>query len=224
MNIDVTTNARDVSRDLVRVFEDQVPYSAARAVRATALDFQKAQRAHQREIFTVRRPTFVDRAVKIREWPTKAKPEAEVAIDPPGGSARADILTKFEEETRKAPISASRLAVPHTDVPKTGAGIVRANFRPGRFAFREVGRTAAGGIMSRGEQRTFSVRKPDGTGFIAQRVNRSGQSRLRTLYIFEPEVPIRPELHFEANAERTVRDRFEVHFAQEFNRAIGTAR
>lgn len=224
MRIKVDTNAADVAGLLRRIFHDQVPFATSSAINTTAKQFQKAQRAHQRRVFEVRRPTFMDRAVKIRPFASKRKLEAVVSIDPPGGAARSDIITKFEQDRRKAPRSGSRLAIPTHDVPKTAAGIVRKPFRPASLELKEIGRTRSGGKLSRGKKRTFAVREPGGRGFIAQRIGRRGSGKTRLLFVFEPEVPIRPELHFHRNAQRTVSTRFPSNFATAFDKAVRGAR
>ncbi|MEQ9569057.1 MAG: hypothetical protein RLN75_02615 [Longimicrobiales bacterium] len=78
--------------------------------------------------------------------------------------------------------------------------------------------------MAIGDKRTVSIFEPGGRGVILQRVGRGKSSRLKRLYLFVPDVPIEPELDFEDNARRVVRDEFDGHFAEAFDRAVRTAR
>lgn len=91
--------------------------------------------------------------------------------------------------------------------------------RPAAFNFEPHG-----GDVAIGDKRTISIQSPGGRGVILRRVGRGRNSRLRRLYFFVPDVPIEPELDFEANARRVVDDRFEGHFEFAFDRAVRTAR
>lgn len=57
MTLDNTTQA---SAFVQAVWRDQIPFATASAINAVAKGGQDVQRAHQREVFTVRRPRFVD--------------------------------------------------------------------------------------------------------------------------------------------------------------------
>ncbi|MHC5059306.1 MAG: hypothetical protein ACYTKD_32025, partial [Planctomycetota bacterium] len=64
MNIELDTNAAQVSRTLRFLFAEQLPFATSKAINDTAKDAQKAQRAGMARRFTVRRPTFVFRSIK----------------------------------------------------------------------------------------------------------------------------------------------------------------
>jgi len=249
MDIIVKTNAKEVSDSLRSMFQDQIPFATSQALNRTALDFQKVQRSHQRMIFVVRRPTWVDRAVKITQFSKKALLEAIIAVAPPG--ERADILAKFEEDTKKTPLSGRSVAVPTRYVPKTPAGIIRKGWRPsdllGGAKTGSSHKALPGGGMllgnevTRGQKRTFLIRKPDGSGTLFMRIEEEAAARkkkagadgvrrhlkdkeLVPLYQFVPSVGIEPELNFEENAQDTVQRRFEENFAAAFNAAVEGAR
>ncbi len=183
------------------------------AINDTAKDVQRVQRAHQRQVFTVRRPRWVDLAVKIKPRATKSKLEAKVSIDPPGGQKRADIITKFEPGGIKRPRDGGHIAIP-VQAKRTKAGVVSRRSRPKSFKFKRVGRSI------RGERRTFVVPHVG----IFQRVGRRRRSRVRLLYLFKHSVPIAPILDFIGNAERTVKRFFERNYSKAFERAVKTAR
>lgn len=226
LTIEVDMDVEGVSRWARHVHEDQLPFAISRAINWVALDFQEAQREHMESIFTVRRPRFVLRAVKIKPFARKNRLWARVQIDPPGGRARADILTKFETERFKVPFSGSRIAIPTEHVARTPTGVIRKRHRISEFDLQPVG----GQVFSRksrvavGERRTVSIQRPGGRGMLFQRQGRGGASELVPLYIYRPRVEIEPELNFVANARRTVRRRWEDAFFRSFSAAVRTAR
>lgn len=189
----------------------QLPFATARAINATAKDFQRFQRMHMENVFTVRRKSFVRRAVKIKPFARKTSLEAIVSIDLPGG--RSDILAKFEVGGRKTARDGGSVAVPIA-VRKTKAGIVSRRQRPRSFNFRRVGRSW------RGDRRTFLIPR---TG-IFQRHGPRGASSIRLLYRFASGVNIPRTLRFVANARKVVPKVFPGHFRTALRDAIRTAR
>ncbi|HWK90243.1 MAG TPA: hypothetical protein VNP72_09615, partial [Longimicrobium sp.] len=148
MNVDVRTNAPQVARAM-RENARQAAFALSRAINETAKDFQQAQREHQRSAFTVRRPAFVDNAVKIKPFATKSSLTARISIDPPGGRARADILTQHEHGGIKRPRGKS-IAIPK-EVGTNKAGIVTKGQRPRVLDFKQHG---SGNVM-KGAKRTI---------------------------------------------------------------------
>jgi len=229
MTLEIRTDTAQVSAFMRNLFHDQLPFVAAQAVNATALEFQRVQRAHQRSIFEVRRPVWVDRSVKLKPRATKQRPEARIRVDPPGGRSRADITGKFETERRKRPRGGTRLAIP-IEARRTSTGVVS---KAGRLKSFDLHRVSA--RTSKGLKRVFVIREPGGRGFVFQRKGRRFKRRrtpglgrrrgdARLLYIFRPEVPISPELHFVRNAVLTVRRTFDRHYSRAFTKAVRTAR
>lgn len=215
MEIQITTNAAEVSEFARRVFHDQIPFATSLAINTTAKEFQREQREGLKDRFTIRR-RWVLTGIKINrgDFATKRKLVARIHVDP----AR-DFLTKFEEGGIKRP-TGTRLAIPHA-VRRTATGVVSRSFRPRALRFREVG-----GGMAKGEKRTFLVRAPGGRGAILQRFGRRGRGggSTRVLYTFAPAARIDPILEFEETGARVVRDRFEPNFEAAFDRAVRTAR
>lgn len=214
--IRVHDNLAGVSRWRRALFADQIPYATATAINSTAVEGQKDQRRHQRRVFDVRRPTWVDRAVKIKPFANKRRLYADIAIDAPGG--RSDILAKFEEGGRKRPRGES-IAIPQ-EARRTKAGVVSRSQRPRAFKFRA---SKKGGALI-GEKRTMLIRDQSGRGVIVQRVGRGRHVTKRVLYALEPVVPIKPVLGLQRNIFAAVRRSFGYHFRGAFERAVRTAR
>lgn len=220
MNIKIEIPMDQVDRFTARLFRDQIPFVTSRAINATAIEAQRAQRAHQGEAFIIRRKMFMDRAVKITPFARKESLSATIQIDPPGG--RADILTKFEDGGTKKPAGTS-LAIPigARDTPQS---LVRKRDRPKGLAFVRARSSVATRVsVYTGRRRTFMVRLSDGRGWIFQRTGtgRSGSlaQGTRLLYTFAPEVPIPDSLEFEETITSVVDRRFAAIFVEEFYRA-----
>lgn len=211
MRVYVTHNAAEVDAFVRVVFAKQLPFVESQAINDAAKAAQAVQRAHQRQVFTVRRPGFVDRAVKIKPFATKRKPEAKIAIDPPGGQARASILIQHEAELEKTP-DGMHVAVPTEHVKRTAAGVIRKSERPSALLLRELS-----GRKHRGERRA-TFRHED---TIFERL-RNG--RIRALYQLVPSVDLDQRLRFVDNVIRTVRRVFPAAFTKRFDKAIRTAR
>ncbi len=213
----------------------QLPYALKVSINDTAKDFQRVETRQIMKVFTIRRRTFAQRAVKIKPFATKQRLEAKVSIDPPGGQARADIFAKFETPSTKRPRSGSRLAVPK-EVRRTKTGIISRAKRPRSFQFQQVGKAL------RGKQRTFMIRLPGGRGGIYQRIGPRGRkrggramassistrrqfdTRIRTLFRFTPQARIDDRLEFVDTGKKTVRAEFPKNFHQAFKKALATAR
>jgi len=217
MRLEFKADLTRFDREVVRLANSQIPFAIARAINKTAENFQETQRAHMRRVFTVRRPPFVDRAVKIKPFANKRNLTAQLTIDPPGGQSRADILTKFEQGGQKRPRSGARLAIP-IGAKRGKTGIVTQANRLKAFQFEGRGK------VLKGRKRTFMVRESGGDGAVLQRTGRGKSSSLKVLYAFEPQVRIRPDLRFTKNAEDVVRRRFETNFKEAWRHAVATAR
>ncbi|MDB4947448.1 MAG: hypothetical protein JWM27_97 [Gemmatimonadetes bacterium] len=222
-------------------FEDQIPFAVSKAINRVAVDAQKAQVAHQRAIFTVRRTAWVDKAVKVKPFATKTRLQATISIDPPGGKKRADILSKFEAAgVKRSTKAGGRLAVSESRISRSDNGGGRQK-RPRDFKLVEV----VPGTIYRGPGRVFMIRQPDGTGGIFKRVGkkatkkRAGAGRrlvsdigsrmvrdanVVTLYRFTPSAKIDNRLHFEATVGGSIRATFLRHFEAELTEAIRTAK
>lgn len=227
MIVTVHTNAAQVSRTMLRLFRDQVPFANARAINRTAKEGQKRERAHMVDVFTIRRPAWVSRAIKIKPFARKRSPSATVQVEPPGGPQRADVLARHERAHQREPVGGQSLAVP-IDVRTSTREIVKKRDRPKAYAFSHV-RTGAGGAeVYEGRRRTFMVRYADGSGWILRRTGPGTWGSLfegtTVLYRLVPEVPIEARLDFVDTMVRTVTTTYASYFRQEFARAVRTAR
>lgn len=232
-NIRVDSNAAEIKDWMRTLFRDQVPFATSKAINETALKAQRAQREHQSREFTIRRRSFVQKAVKIKPFSRKSRLFADIQIDPFGGQARADILTKFESDLRKTPIRGSRIAIPTKQLRRTGTGIVPPSMRPSALDFKPHGRGRVftgtekrfKGDVFRGKKRTFMILRPGGRGAIFQRFGRRGSSEVRTIFTFAPSVDISDtRLSFIPNVTRVVRDQFDREFVKAFDLAVRTSR
>lgn len=216
MRLDLEFDAKPASRFVGFVFRDQLPFATSQALNDAALAGQKAQREHQRQVFTVRRPSFVDRAVKIKPFAKKRSLEARVLVDPPGGQRRADVLTQHESDPRKQPVEGSSVAVPTAAVKRTATGVIRAADRP--RALRERGGRGRGRAKSGG---TFLRRDATGRGTIFERTKDGG---LRALYQLVPSVDLDQRLKFVQTVGDAAVKAFGPAFDERFAAAVRSAR
>ena len=220
MRIPVDTSQISIgTRALERLAKDQAPFALSLTINRLALTFQKEQRGHQARIFTVRRKTFVGRAVKLKPKATKRRPEATISIDPPGGQKRADILSKFEDQTTKTPTRGRTLAVPGPGIRRGKTGVITKASRIAAFEFRQITPR-----VSVGKKRTFLLRTGPRRGYIFRRKGRRGSTTVELLYSLVPEVPIQPELDFVQNAEKVVRRDTAREYGRALDFALRTAR
>lgn len=217
----IALDPADLLGELDSIARRQLPYATARALNAVAFDFQDAQRGGLAERFRLRRPAFVQQGIYFpkqqRADYRRGDLSATVSIEP-----KRDFLSKFEQGGWKAPRSARRLAVP-IGARRTKSDIVQAGDRLGALGFRLHGRGPKG-TVGRGLKRTFSIRFPDGRGYIFRRVGRGKGSTVHLLYLFRPRVAIPPSLEFHATAVEVARARFVPAFAAAFGDALRTAR
>lgn len=215
MDIRIETNAADVSRTLRAFFADQAAFATSVGINDTAKDVQAAQRAQAHEAFTIRRKPFVERAFKIKPFATKASLEATILIDPPGGQARADIITRHEERGQRTPHAGRSLVVPVKARPSP-TSLVPKRLRPGQLGLQVMSRR--GGVeIAVGKRGERLIRFSDGSGVILDR-------RGEVLHALRPETPIPGDLEFYATAERVARARMAENMRAAWMRAIHSAR
>lgn len=212
MKVTVTHNAANVGLVVQHVFSDQLPWVTMNAINDSAKMAQKAQRAHQRKAFTVRRKGWVDRAVKIKPFATKQLAEAKISIDPPGGQARADILTQHEADDRKRAFDGGFVAVPTEHVQRTAAGVIRARERPKALQLREE----SGKRQTRGQRRGTFRRKGGNTIF-----ERTPDGGIRALYQLVRSVDLDQRLEFVDTVVESVQATYATNFETRFDQAIG---
>lgn len=234
IDIQVDTNATEVARWLQAFHSRQLPFATSLAINRTAKEAQRAVRNRMENEFTLRRARWFKAAVKIKPFSTKRSLAAQILIDPPGGQSRADIITRHEERGRRHPLEGQSLAVPIEARPSERRQVPK-KLRIRNLEFRLLGRSGQWTVYQ-GEQRTFMIRRADGSGYVFQRRGRrrrrrasagSGRGRwenVRMLYALKPSTPIEPRLGFVDTITRIVNQRFPKHFEEAFERAVRTAR
>lgn len=229
----ITFDRREVDA-LLREHAKQGPFAVSTAINETLKKAQADQRAHQRNVLEVRNTRFVDQAVKIKPFATKTALFGVIQVDPPGGAARRDILTKFESGGTKTPKGGRSIAVPE-GVKKSAKG-VRAGFRPSDLGFAPHGRS---GKVFKGASRTLLIRTGRG-GMILQRTGkgrvrvssvrtrksgyRGRRSGLKLLYILTPSARIGATLKFERTVMHAIGRHAEREMVAAWHRAVKTAR
>lgn len=196
----------------------QMPFALSLAIRNTAEDARKAEYARMGRIFTVRRPKWVFKSIKHKPQASKrqgADMHSKLAIDPPGGMKRADIIAKFERGGQKIARQAPMLSIP-VGVRRTKAGIISKANRPEALGFTKGARNRP----QKGRKRTYLIPRVG----IFQRVGRGKRAKSRMLYHFQRSVPIPKVLGFVDTVKRTVARTFGRHFSEAFKRAMRTAR
>lgn len=221
MNFDIQLDTAPVEALAKAIWSDIIPKTTSDSINDSAKDAQLVQRAHQESIFHIRRRSFIQNAVKIKPFATPQVQAARIWIDPPGGQSRAYVITKFEHDTEKFPFHGSRIAVPTTNVPRSGSGIIPDRWKPGNLHLTGHGSGSKalpghGFTVLTGDNHTVAFFKPGGKGGIFQRDG----GKLIPLYFFVPRVRIRPNLNFEQNVTRTVQQGWSAHFTRRFDDAV----
>jgi hypothetical protein len=215
MIISLRTNTEPVGRAMRALFRDQEPFARSLALNNTALAAQRAQTARMEQLFTVRNRLFVARAVKLKPRATKRTPVATLRLEPPGGMARADILAKFETETRKVAQRGPTLAVPLPAVRRTGSGrTAKRDALTGRQWNAVSDRVEVSGDLVR-------VMVTPTTGVIYRRERRGGTT---PLYVLVPSVPITPDLRFVETIQATATRVYADEYRRAWETALRTAR
>lgn len=204
----------------------QLAFAQSRAINETLKDIQSSQRARMKGVFKIRQRGWFRYAVKIKPWANKRTLTGIISIDPPGHPASRMAITRHERPGTRTPFASRALLVPVK--ARTGARqTIRKNNRPESMNFEELSRRSGGSRVFRGERRTFMVRHPDGTGFIARRRRRGPHGVFEgtdLLYVFRQRTPIRGGLGFMTTAQRVFDRRYTQHFAASYRRALETAR
>jgi hypothetical protein len=210
-----------------RVSHEQLPFAMSKALNATATDFQTAERAHLRSIFSLKREQWADRNIKVTHFAKKTELWAKIEVAPPGGDAKSDILGKFEDETIKTPHNGHRALVIPLDAKRTGAGVVSESIKPKNLHFKLSSSTGAATVY-KGDKRTFMIQMADGRGFILQRngpgVHGEFFAGSKVLYALRTSVPIVPNLQFVPQGHKTVEERWVTNWDAAWAHAMETAR
>src|SRR4051812_46289573 len=196
--------------------ERQLAYAAAGALNDTAVDFQIQEFLHEKDIFTLRRPDWVQKSNKITHFAKKYEGElyTTVTLSPPGANERSDIVGKFEDQTTKQSRNPGGMVAIPINARKGKRDIVVPSQRPCAFNFRQTGNRIVG------DRGTFIVKLANGKQLILQRTGRGVQA----LYELVPQVHITPDLEYLKTARWTAENKFEANFARRWARALETAK
>lgn len=214
----------------------QIPFALSLGLNRTALDIQRRQVEHMHGIFTVRNQRFIGSpqtphrsAVRRTQAATKSKPIVELAILPPGGQARAGILTRHERDRQRVAQSGT-LAVPVAARPSEQQRVPK-RFRPKELGFVRMDKGKGKHEVFRGKHRTFFIRwQGGGSATIFQRQGRGGTGRFgefvgtRVLWALRRKTRLTPRLEFLTNAGREFQEKFPQRFAEAYEQALRTAR
>src|SRR5574343_512360 len=235
IDLRVEINTDDVLRFL-GALESQIPYATSVAINNTLNDIQKAERAHVRETFTVRRPDFIDRSIYIArdDRARKDKLTGTVRINP-----SRDVLAKFEEDTVKRGQGGRSLAVPIIRDGQPGLVIRRGDAISVKNLMLAAAAARGGKRLSRtnrkrkepvavDRKRVFLIKsRKTGSHLLVERTGPGVHGRFdnsRVLWAFRKEVPIEPNLHFREIAREVALRTWQENAADAIDLAIRTAR
>lgn len=214
----------------------QVPFAISKAINASLLKAQIAQRTHMDTRFTIRKKDYRKLSVKITKFSNQTTSlEGEIAIAPPGNSA--DIFGKFETGEEKVPHAGRE----HIAVPRVGSivkprkrSIVPDQLRPGELQRHPLlslrtfvkpfkgqpSRLGIFGVERAAEARMHRNRKT--AGRVLKRD--ANKARPRLLYTLVSKAEIDDRLQFAETVVGEVRRVFADEFDAAFAAAIRTAR
>src|SRR5690554_3476175 len=221
----------------------QVPFALSLALNRTAGEIQKAQVQHMHDVFDIKATQFFGRpesahrsAVKRTKAAKKNDPVVELAILPPGGIQRADIITRHESQHARFPVRGQHLAVPVTETRDT-------KWRRGQKSpiqqlnLKRADKGKGKAKVYKGDKRTFMIQYGS-TAEIYQRTSRRGAKRrrpgqgrrhpwpkgVRLLWALRRKTKLTPVLEFHTNAGKVFHQRFGTIFKDAYEHALRTAR
>lgn len=162
-DLDVRVDVDSAVRALSNVRRDQLPFATSLAVNWTALGAQRDIRAHVRQEFTLRRPDFILKTIKVEkgDWATKRNPLAfRLKIDDKRyDKGRRDLLAKFEAGgTRARPDRDAPVFIPSEHARPQFAAITPKRLFP--FALRlQSGRGTVGFYLVQGSSLTATGKR-----------------------------------------------------------------
>lgn len=210
--MEILLNAGPALAALTELEQNQVPFAMKNALYDVAVDFQMQEFLHEKSIFEMRRPEWVQRSNKLVHAPTKTELWATVRVQPPGSQDRSDIIGKFEDETTKESRRPGGLVAVPINARRGKRDIILPSQKPGAFKLTQVGNRVLG---NRG---TYLVKGKDGREYIWQ--HQKGGDVL--LYILMPSVHITPDLEYEKTARWTVETYFQKRFDARWQAALAS--
>lgn len=228
----VAEQVKRVRGTLDALGQTQLPFATAKAINATLLEVQRVELASINRAFTVRRPDFAKRSVKIEraDFATKKNPVGRIGIQ----GDRADVYAKFEAGGTKAPRAGQHVAVPITGslVKRNARSIVPRELRPAQlgqsltvrvFERRFKKDPSHSGLFAVDRVAEAQAQRLKGQG---KRVGKRIASRAvpRLLYALPSTVPITRRLDFVPTARAVVGSAFVPNLRAAVAEALRTAR
>ncbi len=201
----------------------RLAYNTAQALNETAKSVQLAERANLDRKFTIRKPTFMYRLIKIFKFASarQGRPFVEIGVD---SLKQRVLLSFFEKGGIKQPAKGKSVGVPVTGeaARPTFRQSVIPQLQIGKLRFRGR-KTKSGKIQWKGLYRTFIIP----LGNYAGR-NRKGQGQIpgpgilqrtaegiRRIYLFVRRPKLQEVLNFTETAIKTI----EKEWPEQFRRA-----
>lgn len=218
MRIDLKVDTRGLKLRTEREMK-RLAYNTAQAINDTTKEVQLDERANLDRKFTLRKPEFMYRLIKIFKWasPRQGRAYAEIGVD---RSKKRTLLSIFERGGDRPPAVGKRVAVPVTGGPARpdfAQSVVEA-FKFAKLRLRPRGRGTKAFHPSAlsstpqlvGQQGTFQI---PGRG-IFQRVD----EKVRAVYLYVRRPKLDPTLDFIRVARRTINTEFQRQFARAYQR------
>lgn len=204
--VDISVNTDDVSKWLLFLGRDQIPFAAARALTWTAQDAQKQVQRELPQRFTIRN-TFVKRGIRVK--PAKKTKLQSSVFTRSDGKFSIDFM--FQQETGGTKRGRSGdIAVP-TDIARRKSGkrgIITKRMRQK--------------ALNRNSNEFFKATMPDGTKGIFKR--RSGKRLPLDMYfVLIPSAPVDARFEFESTVKHIGSTRMERNFALSLTDALQSA-
>lgn len=236
LEIRVTSNIKQISKQLSGLAYKEVPFATARALTELAQEVQQAERTAMESVFDKPKP-FTLNSVRVF-GATKDSLTAGVFVK----DRAASYLSPFEDggEHFLSP-GQTKLHVP-VQAPKDAGGNVPRNFernrRGGAGVFFGVVQTKRGPINGMWQRTVrYEVRDRRGNAHTSRtgklrrgwsHASASGKPRkisgLRLLVRYEDNKPVTQNLDFQARAKKLVESRFDAVFGRELAKAIASSK
>lgn len=218
MSIQIRVDAKPLTESLSALGQRQVPFALSKALNGVLIDAQAEVVRGVRARFTVRKPDFLRRAVKMVQFANRRTLTAALAVTGPN----ADVYIQHEDGGTKTPTSSRALAVPR-EVRRTKRDLITKGNRPRGLNLTKAG-TGPKATIYKGDKRTFAIRSASGEGLLLQRTGRGRASRLRLLYLFRRQAQLQPRLEFGDTVTQTIVERWDRQLDLAFTEAVRTAR
>ncbi len=204
MNLGITVDFREVEK-MLGDMKTQAPFILQRTINNTLLAVQSDEIAHISKRFTIRKPAFLKRSVKMMQFAKKNNLTGILGLANVGQTETASIFGKFEDGGIKTAQQGRNVAVPQVAVLTSKSGIIGKAKRPRNLA------------------RSFKVQTARGE-LLLQRKGRGKNSKVSIAYILTPSVRIDNRLQFVATGFTSINNHLDVEFDKAFESAMATAK